>query len=624
MSTKIQKIQVILEYFTKGMNKMNTEIKTANAMLSNQTVGIQKLTKEQGVVERRVNRLNKTLRIQQASYRDINSSLRTTTTSLAHYRKSNKDLSAHQKGYVTRQERLITGMRKKNAVISNSIDVTRANIIAQQDGIKITRQKVNTQKGSIAQNKADVVTTRMNEIAQYGLGKMMGISADEFKQFNQLGYRNVTMGGQVANTTRMMTHGLRGFRMEMLGIMFFGMSMTRIFSGLMRTSMQWMGVMDVLSATLGMLFMPVAEKLLDWVLRFMDWVNQLEPETQNMINNFALWGSIMGIVLTVIGTLALGIGSIILVFGKLFGTSAPLKALVVGIKTGFLGLTAPILAIVAIIVAVVIGMIIAWRENFMNMKAVVSDFIGGVKNFFNGLLTFFKGIFLIIKGIFLGDWGIILDGVKALFVGLGESIWGILKMVVTGCTAIFIGIVRIVWSVIKLILAPFIWLYNKLVGHSIIPDIINGIIDWFKKLPSAIWNAVKGIPGKIFNSWKNIVIKIIDAFRGIGKKIADKFVDMIPNWMLKIFKGGVTIAGKIGSMFGFADGGVVPGPKGKPTIAMVHGGETITPPGRGMVSSPNITINANISSDYDVRRLADELKRYWTEDFERVSMSRGI
>jgi len=34
----------------------------------------------------------------------------------------------------------------------------------------------------------------------------------------------------------------------------------------------------------------------------------------------------------------------------------------------------------------------------------------------------------------------------------------------------------------------------------------------------------------------------------------------------------------LGNLLGFADGGVVPGPKGDPMLAMVHGGERITPP----------------------------------------------
>ena len=96
--------------------------------------------------------------------------------------------------------------------------------------------------------------------------------------------------------------------------------------------------------------------------------------------------------------------------------------------------------------------------------------------------------------------------------------------------------------------------------------------------------------------------------------------------MIKLFKGTFKIAGKIGSLLGFAQGGIVPGPIGSPVPAIVHGGERIIPVGSNSQSQPsvNININANISSDYDVRRLSEELKRYWILDFERVSKGRTI
>ena len=44
---------------------------------------------------------------------------------------------------------------------------------------------------------------------------------------------------------------------------------------------------------------------------------------------------------------------------------------------------------------------------------------------------------------------------------------------------------------------------------------------------------------------------------------------------------------------------------------MLHKGETVVPTTQGGGFSPTVNINANIASDYDVRRLAEELKRYW-------------
>jgi hypothetical protein len=54
--------------------------------------------------------------------------------------------------------------------------------------------------------------------------------------------------------------------------------------------------------------------------------------------------------------------------------------------------------------------------------------------------------------------------------------------------------------------------------------------------------------------------------------------------------GGLSSVGKV---LGFAEGGVVPGPKGAPVPAVVHGGETITPPGEG--GGAGVVQNINIS-----------------------------
>ena len=39
----------------------------------------------------------------------------------------------------------------------------------------------------------------------------------------------------------------------------------------------------------------------------------------------------------------------------------------------------------------------------------------------------------------------------------------------------------------------FKWLYNVLVGNSIIPDLINGVVAWFFKLPNMIMSALSGL-----------------------------------------------------------------------------------------------------------------------------------
>ncbi|MFE7762934.1 peptidoglycan DD-metalloendopeptidase family protein [Streptomyces sp. NPDC057438] len=59
----------------------------------------------------------------------------------------------------------------------------------------------------------------------------------------------------------------------------------------------------------------------------------------------------------------------------------------------------------------------------------------------------------------------------------------------------------------------FQWLYDKLVGHSIIPDLIKKIRDWFdtgKRWIKDIWDAV----------WRNTIGRATDAAKTVGDKVA--------------------------------------------------------------------------------------------------------
>ena len=430
---------------------------------------------------------------------------------------------------------------------------TKANEVAKKTNNAIVKQQ-RRYADATKQGKRMVETTQRNTIAQTGFFQTMRMNQEKLGQFNKQGYKFTNTGGRMANKFRMMTHGARGFRMEMLGIMFFGMAINRAFSGLIKTSMEWMGVMEVLSTALGILFLPIAETLLNWALWFLDVVGKLTEGQKKWIGIFVLIGAVIGSVLMVAGMLALGIGSLILVFGSL------------GAAIGIIGA-----------IGIGIGLIIG------------------------GLILIVRGVYDVFKGKFEGI-GLILMGVGAillLFIGW----WALLPIAVGAAIYLIIkywdSIIGFFKGIVEKIVGFFRWLWNILLGHSIIPDIVNGIINWFMKIPNKIAN--------------------------IAKSVVRAFENMVPSWLLKILRGGMSFGfGGIKNLLGFAQGGVVPGPIGRPTLAVVHGGETVTPSGTTNTVAPNITINAVISSDYDVRKLADELKRYWVTDFERVSQGRSI
>ena len=116
--------------------------------------------------------------------------------------------------------------------------------------------------------------------------------------------------------------GMRGFRMEMLGVLFFGMALKRFFLGLLNPALQVSGVFEILQFTLQALFLPTVLNLLDPLLALSSWFINIDPDIQNIIALFALFGVGLGSVLETVGALALGLGSLAIAFGGLTVTSA--------------------------------------------------------------------------------------------------------------------------------------------------------------------------------------------------------------------------------------------------------------------------------------------------------------
>jgi hypothetical protein len=89
--------------------------------------------------------------------------------------------------------------------------------------------------------------------------------------------------------------------------------------------------------------------------------------------------------------------------------------------------------------------------------------------------------------------------------------------------AIFRGIVTVVKVVVTAISDAFMWLYNILIGNSIIPDIVNGIIFFFKKAWEFIKVVVDLIVGAFKVAWGIISTVVEFAWNNIIKPIFEAF-----------------------------------------------------------------------------------------------------
>ncbi|MFD6094745.1 hypothetical protein ACFVWN_01090 [Nocardiopsis flavescens] len=105
---------------------------------------------------------------------------------------------------------------------------------------------------------------------------------------------------------------------------------------------------------------------------------------------------------------------------------------------------------------------------FSGLWTIVSGIIAGA-------FEIIKGLFNVFIGVFTGDWKRAWDGIKQIFGGLWAAVVGILQ----GAWAV---ISNIVMGIVNGVVGFFTWLWNRLVGNSIIPEMVTAILNWFRGL----------------------------------------------------------------------------------------------------------------------------------------------
>lgn len=260
-------------------------------------------------------------------------------------------------------------------------------------------------------------------------------------------------------------------------------------------------------------------------------------------------------------------------------------------------------------------------DLFMNLPEGIQMAIGifvilatgiGVVMSIVGQLALGIGALAVAMGVSFAAVGLAILGVVLIIAGVGLIIGGIIEIVKNWGKIwhkVFQGMGIVALGIGVILLAVFGWVPALIAG---IVALFFFLLSWFaKKFPQI---------GEFFQKWfwevpKKFIGKLWDFLKGVFRWIGDKFGGVF-NFVGGLF-GGKGGTGVLGS---FATGGVIPrtGPY------QLHAGETVIPAGQTNNLSPNITINVSGSGGISPRRLADELKRYWVEDFEKVSQGRSL
>lgn len=192
---------------------------------------------------------------------------------------------------------------------------------------------------------------------------------------------------------------------------------------------------------------------------------------------------------------------------------AKFKDLLPKLKTIFGALWTVIKVVAGVIGVLLVGAFKIVTSILAHVLGPAIDMIIGV---FKALVKIVRGVMEFLTGLFTGDFQRMADGITSIVSGLFDGIWSIIK-----------GAWNIIWGAVEGLINGVIdwfkWLYDELVGHSIIPDMIKAIVEWFKKLPGWVWDAIKNLAVYI----KDVVVEAWNNFKNAS---VEKWND-IANWL---------------------------------------------------------------------------------------------
>jgi len=432
-------------------------------------------------------------------------------------------------------------------------------------------------------------------------GQVMALPLDRMRLLNNRFKVMKSTGGRLAASIRRLTHGMKGFRMEMLGVMFFGMMLRNMFMQLLNPVMEAFGVFDLFREMLLMLFLPIMEAIFPLMLQVIEWFINLPDPIKKVIGVLTLVMIAFGAVLQVIGSLGLGIGSLIL-FGP--EISAVFSSLGIIVSGAFL-------AIAAIVLAVIIGIVVAWRENFGNIRGWFSVFWSGIKDMVGGALDIIMGIIDLFTSLIKGDFQGVLDALGKIWKGIIKLINGAAKIIVSIVVILGLGILRIFVGIGKTIVGFFKWVGRKVKGFF-----------------TGLWTKVKKWGAKM-------VKRMGEGISGAWKFVKDAILGLFPKWARDmIWNSGKFIITIFTSGSGSDDGDSgSSGPDQNDFIWRAgQGAQSINPNdtvvgfkgavpdvlggGEGINFSP--TFNINVVDRFELQRILDDNNKKTVEDLRRL------
>jgi len=266
-----------------------------------------------------------------------------------------------------------------------------------------------------------------------------------------------------------------------------------IFNNIVKTVQHFASVLDAN-------IVPALQNFAHWCQQAGQWMQQhLGPPMMQiwgfLVANFlpvwrqlvAMWKSDLQPALNTIGQELVKLAPVLKMVGGIVGVVAAIIGVVL------------VMAIIAVVIA--LAAIIKGIAGFLSGLIVI---IGGIGKFVAGVVQLISGFLNLILDLFTGNFGklgadlqTMWNGIVNIFQGAWQIIVGLFQMAWFTITGIVTGFVDGVKGVFQA-------LSDALVGHSIIPDMINAIINFFMTLPGRVGAAIMSMVNYAIGYFNNM------------------------------------------------------------------------------------------------------------------------
>jgi hypothetical protein len=377
------------------------------------------------------------------------------------------------------------------------------------------------------------------------------------------------------------------FRFEMLGVMFYGMQIAQTFNNMLQPAFTAMGIFEEWTDTLEIIFLPAAEDVSDVMDKINDALQNLPEPVQKVIGWIGLLTASFGTLMFQIGTTVLGIYSVAMALGipvtglNVLGVAAQVFTVVVAGLSSALSFVAGLLS-----GPVIVGIILlagAWMANGEKISQAAGELFASISLNLESIIGVVTGLVDFLSAIFAGD------ATKAF-----EALKDVGKHTVD-------FLINAFWNFL-VALGKIFWEVEYGIGKFVV-GLITGVVDLGAKIIYALGSGVLKAAGWFMDIFWSI---IPEPFRGMLKGLGGAVGGAIAG-----------VGGWMHSVTGFQGGGIV----ASPTLAMIgeHGPEAVIPLSQiaNTFNSPTIIVNASISSDIDIRTLAEKISGYLDSGYRR-------